>query len=198
MSTATLIVLAIPRPANADPSIDMTFRTGVALGTITFTTEDDKSVTATYGGIPLEAIWNRGLSKSLSLRVGGGAVLDLKNMQLIKQGFLTGIAWHLLGGPRSYAQEGTAAGFVTRSRNAITLLAYGGFQNFAATDADNPKTSVSGSVFESSLAMEYHHDFSDKNGVTVELVSSVYSLPASTSRIKTSYYGLIFGWRTFI
>jgi hypothetical protein len=177
---------------------DVTFRSGVAFGTITFINDDDDVVTGAYGGIPLGGIWNRGFSRRASLVLGGSVLLDLINSQLIKQGFVGGVAWHVLGGPRKYSIEGRAAGFSTTTQSSLSLTTYGGLQNFAATDAANPKTRVSGSVFEVDLGLEYRYDFSDENAATVEFITSVFTLPASVSRIKPTSTELLFGWRTFI
>ena len=184
--------------ALAEETFDVTFRTGAAFGSLTFLDDNDQQVTGSFGGIPLGAMWNRGLSRTASLRLGGGVLLDLKNSQLIKQGIAAGFAWHVLGGPRRFSREGATAGFVTTSQSSVSIITYGGLQNFAATDAENTKTKVAGSVFEVDLGLEYRYDFTDVTAATIELASSIYTLPASVSRIKPATYELIFGWRSFI
>jgi hypothetical protein len=192
------IVVFFVNAARADDSIDLTIRTGAAFGTITYINDNNKVIRGGFGGIPFDGLWNRGLSRSMSMVLGGGVLLDLKNSQLIRQSLGGGISWHVLGGPRRYAREGVAAGFVTRSTSSLSLLTYGNLQNFAATDAANTKTQVAGSVFAVDIGLEYRFDLSDVNAVTVEFLNSVFSIPASVSRIKPTATELLFGWRTFI
>ena len=184
--------------AFCEDTIDATFRMGAAFGTITYTDDNNDVVSGSFGGIPFGMMWNRGLSKSASLVAGGGVLLDLKNAQLIKQGVSGGVSWHIIGGPRIYKKQGAAAGFVTRNPSSLSVVTYGGLQNFAATDATNIKTRVSGSVFEVDLGIEYRYDFSDENAATIEFINSVFTLPASVSRIKPTSTEIVFGWRTFI
>ncbi len=178
--------------------LDMTCRTGISGGSITYTDDTGEEVTGNYGGIPIGVVWNRGFSRSMSLLLSGGVLLDLINSQLIKQGFAGGVAWHVLGGPRTYSLGGTELGVISRTASSLSLVTYGGIQNFAATDTNDPTLQVSGSVFEVDIGIEYRHDLSDEDAATFEVMTSVFSLPASTSRIKPSSLEILFGWRTYI
>ena len=182
----------------AEEMTDIAFRSGFVLGTISYQDSTGLDQSPTFGGIPFEILWNRGLSKSWSLRLSGNVLLDVLNMQIIRQGYGAGVAYHFLGGPRSYGVQGPTAGFTTNSSSALSVISYSEMQNYAATDAKNPSASVAGGTLEFSLGLEYRRDISDLSGVSVEFKNSLYSLPTTATRIKTVMTEVIIGWCKFI
>ena len=176
---------------------DFTAKTGVAVGSIDFVDNSGQNASGLWGGIPLLLYFNYPLSHSSTLMIGGGVLLDLKNSQLIRQGFGLGHAWHLIGGTRSFEMKGSTAGFETYSSKSLSLTSYASMQNFAASDPLDNSSRVTGSAFQVDLGIEYRHDFSHKNSLTVELLGSAFSLPASTSRVQPQSIEFLFGWRKF-
>lgn len=192
-----LVLCSTPALSQESGRYDLTAKSGVALGSIDFVDNSGENVSGTWGGIPFSLYLNYALSHSSTLMLGGGVLLDLRNSQLIRQGFGLGHAWHFLGGTRSFETKGSTAGFETYSSKSLSMTSYASMQNFAASDPENNNSKVTGSAFQIDLGLEYRHDFSQRNSLTVELLGSAFSLPASTSRVKPQSIEFVFGWRKF-
>jgi hypothetical protein len=199
MSTIVILLLCFISSAlaRADDEIDISFRVGGAAGSIKASSERGKE-SSNFGGIPFGIAWHKDLSGKFASMIQGMTLFDVVNTQLIRQGIEAGLSYHLLGGARRLVKQGGEAGIVSRSASALSLALRGGFQSFAATDKNDPTSRVSGSAFEVRSGLEYRQEMTDSGALVVELISTVFSVPASVDRLTPRAVELIFAWRTFL
>ena len=186
------------RSALANESSDISFRMGAAVGSLLFIDEAGKTVQASFGGIPLSGQWHKETSPQVAVSITVGTMLDLTNSQIIRQGVSGGIAYHLLGGPRHYEISGSQAHIVSSSPTALSLVSYVGLQNFAAVSKANSKQKVAGSVLEIQGGISYRYEWTERSAATLELTTTLFTLPASVARLSPATQEIMFGWRTYL
>ena len=195
--TTAIFSLAIPVAQAEDLGSDVGFKIGGSVGTVSIA--DDKGTKIfSFGGMPFGMAWYKDLSAKWAGTLQAMAMFDLRNTQLIRQGVEGGVAFHLLGGPRRMGQEGHEAGFVSRSPMALSLALRGGVQHYAATDKEHTSERVSGSAFEAKSGLEYRREMTAESAITIDLLATIFSIPASVERLTPRTVELVFGWRTYL
>ena len=196
-SLVGLIGLTAPAMLCAEPA-DISISTGAAIGLLEYQDDRGENVSAAFGCVPLGVNWYRGVGKRTSVLANLGTLLDVRNSQLVRQGVAGGFAYHILGTSRRYEQSGKDAGYVILSDSDLSVVIYGGMQNIAASNRDNTKSQVSGSVLEAALGLSYRQDFGRSSAFTAEWKTTLFTIPASVSRIRMASSEILFGWRFFV
>lgn len=195
---------ALTSPAyadNASPSIDLSLKTGVSLGTIQIETvsKTNKSKTQvdtyTLGGIPLQAALNFDIWERFTLQMGPTLLVDAPNSVILRQGLEMGGVFHVVGGARRLSRGGEAIGIVATSAKNMSVGLRFGLHNYA-TRVD--QVEFSGSVFEGKMGLEYRRDVGTASALGAEIYTTVLTMPSSVTRIRYQAVEILGFWRTFL
>lgn len=183
---------------------DVTVKTGGIVGSISaipLQSSPDAALSAaqsySFGGIPVEFGWNRDLSESLSLFLGGGLVADPGSFQISRTQANGELAYHLLGGSRRVIRENNAAIVISREPTNLSLLLNFGYQNYSALDKTTG-ASVQGSVFVIEAGLQYRFDTAEDAAWALELLQTVVPLPASAENVTPSNLSFLVNYRFYI
>lgn len=187
--------------AENDISYDLTFKTGLAAGIVKQSRSNDTGLRSSQsfnlGGIPLALAYYRDLMPSLTTIVQGQMLLDLVNQQISRRGIEGGLAYHVIGGVRRI-EVGAKGKFhqVSQSKMNLSLSLREGLFSYEASNKKTTATELAGATFETRGGVEYRRDLGENSALTVELISTLFSVRASRERIEPVMTELLMGYRT--
>lgn len=184
--------------ANPDTGIDLSLHLGGMFGTLS--EQDPVSQNTTnfgYGGIPMGIGWTRDFFRWFSVQVAAHFVLDLVNAQITRTGLDVGFAFHLLGGARRTFTTYGDSELMVRDPYNVSLVLRTGFHSYNAT-AQVGDASVTGSIFDNAIGVQYRFDTSPDNAFAVEAFVPIYNLPAGSERITSFIVTVLGSWRFFL
>lgn len=184
--------------ADAFDGLDVATGSGAVMGTVIATDSDGTTRRFTTNGIPFVAMLYRDLASHWTGNLQAQVLLDLRNQQMIRQGFAGTMAYHVLGGARRIVSANDVVRNISTSRYNLSLLLRGGVFNYAATDRENPKLRLSGSVWEMASGLEYRWTMSDTSAVGASVLGSVITLPASVDRLTARTVEVLGFWRVYL
>lgn len=150
------------------------------------------------GGLPFVAMLNRDLASQWTGSLQAQVLLDAVNRQMIRQGFSGTLAYHFLGGSRRIATASDVAKELATNRYNVSILVRGGVFSYAATERNDPKSRLSGSVWEMASGLEYRKTVSEKSAFGASAISTVVTLPASVDRLSARVVEVMAFWRVYL
>jgi hypothetical protein len=176
--------------------LDVSFKMGAYAGEISrpniSTGEYD---TFQFGGVPIIMVLNNNYSPNASAIMQVGLVTDLVNDQVSRQGFDAGIAYHVFGGSKFLSKQSRYSSRVWKNPYNLSVVLLGGMHHYAASDKADISTNVTGAVFETSTGIQYRHDVSDEKSMGLDIMGTVFTLPASVDRIEPRGIEISLFWR---
>lgn len=184
--------------ADVFDGLDVGAASGGVAGHVSSTDSDGKSRNFRIGGMPFVAMLNRDLASQWTGSLQGQVLLDAVNRQMIRQGFSGTLAYHVLGGSRRIVNASDVAKEVATNRYNVSVLVRGGVFSYAATESDDPKARLSGSVWEMASGLEYRKTVSEKSAFGASAISTVVTLPASVDRLSARVVEVLAFWRVYL
>ncbi len=176
--------------------LDISFKLGAYGGEISrpniVTKEYD---TFQFGGIPIFMVLNNNYSPKASAIMQVGLVTDLVNDQVSRQGFDAGIAYHVFGGSKFMSNQNRYSSRIWRNPYNLSLVLLGGIHHYAASDKEDITTNVTGAVFETSSGIQYRHDVGKEKSLGMDIVTTMFTMPASVDRIEPRGLEISLFWR---
>lgn len=178
---------------------DISIKIGAYSGTIVRKSQkqNESDRTFQYGGVPFSVAIHNNYSSIATAFFQVGIVTDISNDQVTRQGFDGGIALHLFGGSKVIANEGKFASRIWRNSYNVSLLGTTGLHNYAASSPEDTSISVAGGVFEMGAGLQYRQDFGE-NSFGFDVLTTLFSVPASVERLETQGTEFSLFWRFLI
>lgn len=188
----------------ADASWGYSLQSGVSIGTVTKPVEKSKtkgsskskSQSITVGGIPVIVTANTDYSHEFGIALGGSLLFDIPNSQISQQVIRASLLWHVLGGAKQLVHGQTDSDYymISRTSSQFSLLLQGALIRYAASSKDL-SVKVTGSTFETRFGMRYRFNFNWINAGGVELLGTIFSIPADEERVESQTVELSFFWQ---
>jgi len=177
---------------------DYSFVTGGTIGLVVDPTRKKGNQEVGFGGIPLGARITTSSDAHYSLVYQAGILLDLGNNQVVQQGGEFGVSWHFIGGARKVKRVSSLGTIFGTSPYDLSLLARVGYFQFSASSINDPSDRVTGAVVDFRTGIGYRRDILYTSALAVEIMATVYSIPASLERISHSALDFSLIWRAEI
>lgn len=175
---------------------DLSLKTGGIVGQMTQPSSSGSStLKSNIGGCTFGVAINKDFLFKLSGLLQGQFVIDLINVQVIRQGLEAGLSFHLLGGAKRLSVRGELGSVTSRTPHNLSIAARAGFHQYAASRKDNPSDSLTGSAFELRTGLEYRRDITTNSSYGSEFLFTPYTLPTSVERLAPRLMELSVFWR---
>lgn len=167
--------------------LDVTLESGMSTGIITIEssskTTSGKAKTDAYqlGGLPIQFGFNLDAVESLSFVIGPSILVDSLNSVIIRQGLDLAGFYHITGGARRIARTGDAVSIVATSPSNLSLSLKSSFYSYGTRVQE---VEFSGSVFEIKVGGQFRRDLSGSLAYGAEIYKTMFTFPASVSRIR--------------
>jgi hypothetical protein len=186
--------------AFCDPfaGLDISVASGLVAGRISSTNADGTTRQFRIGGVPFAVMLNRDLSGKFTGSLQTQLLLDVVNQQMVRQGFSGILSYHVFGGARQIAVPGDMVHTVSTSPYNLSLSVRGGLFSYAAADRKDPKTKLSGSVWEMAGGIEYRRTVTPTSAIGASFLGTVLTLPSSVERLSTRTFELLGFWRMYL
>ena len=150
----------------------------------------------TVGGIPVIFTANTDYSNDFGVSVGGSLLFDFPNKQISAQAARASLLWHIMGGAKQLVQGPTDGDYylVSRTASQLSWVFQGALIRYTASSTDL-EVEATGSTFEMRTGLRYRFNFSWLNAGGVELIGSLFSIPADEERAESSTVELSFFWQ---
>lgn len=148
--------------------------------------ESKKNQRIDIGGVNAIITGNSDVSDVLGVNIGGALLFDFINSQIAQQSIRASLLFHILGAPKRIRSgpNGSGIKITSYSNDQVSFITQGAFLNYAATTEDL-STKLSGSVFETRLGFRYRFSFSEIFSGGLELLTTLYSVPANENRLES-------------
>ena len=177
---------------------------GGSVGTVTKPVEKDngtggktlKNESITIGGIPIIFTGNTDYAQDFGIAVGGSLLFDFPNSQISQQAIRAALLWHVVGGAKQLVQGQTDGDYymVSRTSSQFSLVLQGALMRYTASSKDL-NVEVTGSTFETRIGVRYRFNFNWINAGGVELLGTLFSVPADEERAESRTIEFTLFWQ---
>ena len=151
--------------------------------------------TYTIGGFILAMDVQKGLSMDYTFHVQPQLAVEISELQIVRKGIDAGIAYHLYGGARRVKKEYKYINFAGTTPFNFSLLARAGYHAYSYSSASDSSEVLTGAALEGKAGIEYRKDYFKDSSLGVELVATLFSVPAGVERVKFQGIELTLFWR---
>lgn len=186
--------------------LDVGFFSGIVTGSVVKdepSTDDNGNPTTVsrpflFSGVLFGANVYFDFMRWFSISLGPSFVLDMVNTQITRKGLDATAYFHLWGGARRTLDELDYMVVMVRDPISASALFRIGFQSYNPSSKVDPDRKVDGTVFASEVGGEFRYDLGDRSSLSLALLYSLYTFPASIERVRARLLTIQGTWRLFL